>query len=516
MVEKFIRPEGSSFKIDQLKISTLEELENKASNMFNDMLDDYDSDLLKDKVNFIRNKILEENSFYGCIGSMLDLEVTRSLNGKQIPTACTDGKKLVFNPEFLSKLSIKDLHLVVMHEIMHVALGHQFRMAAILKKGIDNYTCQIAADVAVNNELADHGVDLSFNSTEDIPVYMPEYAGSTIENIAIDLYNKTKKNGNDLSKYATATMASTGSGNGNEESEDIDINDEKDGGKEEEDSSKLDSNDNKENKSEDNKETKSTGGDDKKDEKKTLSTFGEVDPARNSNGDILEGNELEEEIEKFSSAMSSLHQTVSRYSGPSNNSKTSQREIDNRFKKSSWKSVLLDEINKKGDIVGINRSALDRQALKLGIFIPDKHRNEINWIVIGLDVSGSICNDTVSEFFDYIEKLRSTTTFKHISVVPFNDSIVNPWIQEIKNGKKISKAVHGYGGTRFSPVFNWVESKIRDKKYGERNYPDICIMLTDLGSNDYGDKPPYQVLWVSTDPVFEWNNPPFGRVVQVG
>ena len=42
-------------------------------------------------------------------------------------TAYTDGERIAFNPDFMDALSDKELEFVLMHEVLHVALGHPFR-----------------------------------------------------------------------------------------------------------------------------------------------------------------------------------------------------------------------------------------------------------------------------------------------------------------------------------------------------------------------------------------------------
>ena len=63
------------------------------------------------------------------------------------------------------------------------------------------------------------------------------------------------------------------------------------------------------------------------------------------------------------------------------------------------------------------------------------------------------------------------------------------------------------GGTRFSPVFNWIDRQDME--------PDGVIMFTDMGSSDYGDMPAYPVLWASSVPVYDYDRAPFGDIVEI-
>ena len=62
----------------------------------------------------------------------------------------------------------------------------------------------------------------------------------------------------------------------------------------------------------------------------------------------------------------------------------------------------------------------------------------------------------------------------------------------------------GRGGTDFAPVWKYIEEK--------GLMPKACIYLTDLYPCDWGEKPPYPVLWISTTSV---TDVPFGHVTQI-
>lgn len=64
------------------------------------------------------------------------------------PTACTDGKRIYYNPEFVVGLSSAELQGVLVHEVMHVALCHHTRI-----RGRDLSRANIAGDLAINHLL---------------------------------------------------------------------------------------------------------------------------------------------------------------------------------------------------------------------------------------------------------------------------------------------------------------------------------------------------------------------------
>jgi predicted metal-dependent peptidase len=64
---------------------------------------------------------------------------------EHMPTAATDGKRILFNPRFVEGLSSHQLDAVMMHEVLHAALRH------VTRRGTrDPHMWNVAADVVVN------------------------------------------------------------------------------------------------------------------------------------------------------------------------------------------------------------------------------------------------------------------------------------------------------------------------------------------------------------------------------
>lgn len=62
-----------------------------------------------------------------------------------IPTAATDGRSVLFNPNFANSLAREELDAVMVHELLHAALLHCTR-----RKDRDPHRWNIAADIVVN------------------------------------------------------------------------------------------------------------------------------------------------------------------------------------------------------------------------------------------------------------------------------------------------------------------------------------------------------------------------------
>jgi len=117
-------------------------------------------DLIK-KLFSSRLRILNNYGFYG----IMLMNVKYSLD-PNCDTAYTDGSRICIGPNFLNELNEKEVDFVLMHEIMHIALGHCFR-----GKELDNYLFNIACDIVVNSNIAhSRNDDFDFISLKGEPL----------------------------------------------------------------------------------------------------------------------------------------------------------------------------------------------------------------------------------------------------------------------------------------------------------------------------------------------------------
>jgi len=72
-----------------------------------------------------------------------------------VPTACTDGQNIRWNPEWFDKLSDPELVTVLCHEVAHCLLGHVWRAPG-------------GADWEVWNEATDHAVNLMLTEFSEL------------------------------------------------------------------------------------------------------------------------------------------------------------------------------------------------------------------------------------------------------------------------------------------------------------------------------------------------------------
>ena len=69
-----------------------------------------------------RTNLVLDHPFFGCLALRLKL-----IEDKQIKTAITDGKNLLYNSQFIESMSTQEITGMIAHELMHVSLGHTWR-----------------------------------------------------------------------------------------------------------------------------------------------------------------------------------------------------------------------------------------------------------------------------------------------------------------------------------------------------------------------------------------------------
>lgn len=133
-----------------------------------------------------KRKLLTKSPFIAALLFKLECEID---NSEQNPTACTDGKKILFNENFLDSLSIEQGTTLLAHETMHVSLAHHLRMT---NKNPDNWN--IATDHAINLLLSKMGFKPLYGWLCDY-----QYVNLSAEQI----YNKLPQNPSEQDKQSS-------------------------------------------------------------------------------------------------------------------------------------------------------------------------------------------------------------------------------------------------------------------------------------------------------------------------
>jgi predicted metal-dependent peptidase len=157
----------------------------------------------------------------------------------------------------------------------------------------------------------------------------------------------------------------------------------------------------------------------------------------------------------------------------------------------AWHQRLKRQVARRKHGSGWDFRASDRRLIQRGISVPRRAQKQTGVVVIGTDVSGSIEDTDVAEFYAHITDIISSCHPKEIHLMWFDVEVRrHDVVHDLGSLAAIKQlAVPGGGGTRFGPVFEAIA------KRGIK--PTVCIMLTD----GYGDKPKepsFPVLWACT------------------
>lgn len=125
----------------------------------------------------------KSTTYYTTVVFSLKQEMTAD-----IPTAATDGKHLLINPDFFNKLTPAERLTLLAHEALHVLLDHMHRRGTR-----DHKLFNIAADYVINGSLKKAQYVLPTGG-----LYDPQYDGMTTEQVYALLDKKTDQQKQDL------------------------------------------------------------------------------------------------------------------------------------------------------------------------------------------------------------------------------------------------------------------------------------------------------------------------------
>lgn len=109
--------------------------------------------------------------FLFAISASKNHELATELPGLGIPftTAATDGRKYYWNPVFLSKLTVDQATVVMLHESFHVIFFHFSRMVSLANKQVVNWAMDYVVNSAIMKDHTDLGRKGALFGTEAEP-----------------------------------------------------------------------------------------------------------------------------------------------------------------------------------------------------------------------------------------------------------------------------------------------------------------------------------------------------------
>ena len=416
-----------------------------------------------------RRAMMQRQPFTGSVAMNLDIVPIRDL---RCDTACTDGKSIFFDIDFLSGLNPEERLFVLAHEVWHNLMCHFART-----ENRDRELMNVATDLEVNQILVKDGFCLPSLAL------MPDKLGLPPDLAAEQYYELLVQQGRQGQPGQDGKNGKGGSAGGQFDKHiysNDDLTQPGQGRSEEEAKAEL-------------------GGQDVSDK------YGKVefDPDFRP-GDPKAG------VERVREAAVGAAQMVERTRGslPAHIKGLVEAllkpEID-------WREQLQQFVTRTCSGENRNWNPPNRRHVHSGIYLQSRKGEKIR-VVAGLDVSGSTAND-IPKFLGELNGLVKSFGRYELTVVQCDT--------EVKSAKTYSDdepldlenekfEVEGGGGTRLTPIFEHIEAN------KDELAPDAILILTDGYTEKFTEDmdPGVPVMWVITkDGTAE--NIGFGDIVQM-
>lgn len=407
---------------------------------------------IETKLGAARTRLILDKPFLGAL--VLRLPIVAA-DPSWCKTTASDMKKLYVNPDYIQQLSIEETQFILAHEALHCALSHFVRRAHRVKLRWD-----MACDFAINPILIEDGL-----KPPPHILYLREYIGMTAE----EIYPTLKDNENDADNEL---------GQNNEAG----------------DQDKGETSDQGEAKSTENKPLNSQQ---EKDGQKGQGQTGDSDqtssdfePGGSDNDTQREPPPMpnNDEIQNLSA------QWQQRLAGAAQQalqagklSQSMARLVDHLLQPQlPWRMLLARYMT----ATAREDYSYSRPSSRRGepAIYPRLRSHMVN-IVVALDISGSIATKEIKEFLSEVDQIKAQVRAR--IVLHACDTQVSedgPWEFEPWDELKLPIQFKGGGGTRFSPVFEWVEK--------QEQCPDLLVYFSDAEGEFPQSEPQYPVIWL--------------------
>lgn len=433
-------------------------------------------------------RVVLDHPFFGSL--LMRMNVVES---DRINTLSTNGETLWVNPEYAESLPDEQLRAVLVHEVLHPALGHNWRVA-----GMDLATANEAADIIVNGMIDEYNKDN--NNPFPLPegaVRDPALASKSVEEVYGVLMSRKAKppeqppqppeqpsDEEDGDEEDGDEAGGSGEGDGEEEGDEA--GDSGDSGDGEGDGDGAG----------DGAGAGAGDGPTPSDTNKSCPT-GDFTPREDKPGD-QPGNREQDWANAVVQAAISAQQM-------GKGSAFAKRFVAEVVKpaETPWQEILrqyLTELSQ--DDYDWQRP--DRRFIGNDLYLPSMHSEDAaGEVVFAIDTSGSVDDKLLKEFMVEAAECMETLQPQRLHVIYCDDRIHR--VDVFEKGDTVEANPVGGGGTDFRPVFEHVRNQVPDAK--------VIVYLTDLAGVFPPSDPGIPTVWV------QWGNynlkPTFGTVVKV-
>jgi predicted metal-dependent peptidase len=394
------------------------------------------------KLSAARTRLIIDKPFLGAL--VLRLPVLAA-DPKWCPSTATDARGFYYNPNYIDALTPSQVEFVLAHEALHCALSHFARRQHRIKHRWD-----VACDYAINPLLVKDGLQMPPGTLLE-----ESFEGMTAEEIYPYIHENNTDEPMDRHVYEGEAQGDTGGPHGEPGQGEPDSGvDEIHGGA-------------------------SRGPDKQAKDARALDdvTGGRPQPPPLSE---VERESLSIQWQKRMAAAAQQALKAGKLGGEM------ARMVDHLLQpRLPWRMLLARYMSATGrdDFSYMRPSRREGEAI-----LPSLRSAQLD-VVLAVDTSGSITDQELSEFLAEIDALKGQLRAR-ITLLACDADLAEacPWHFEPWEECRLTQHLQGGGGTRFTPVFEWVDRQDR--------YPDLLVYFTDAAGEFPSFRPSYPVLWL--------------------
>ncbi len=384
------------------------------------------TDEIETKLSAARTRLILDRPFLGALVLRLPIKAAAP---ERCKTIGTDVRALYYNPEYIKNLSLEQTQFVLAHEALHCALSHFSRRQHRVKHRWD-----IACDLAINPLLLKDGL-----KPPPGVLLKSGFEGMTAEEIYPSIEEGTEDQTHDDHYYDNEDKSNESSGKGT-----------------------PDEAESREGESGDDEADASQGG---------------------GAPSALSETEREQLAVQWRQRLAGAAQQAMQ---AGKMSATMARLVDHLLQPQlPWRMLLARYMT----AAARDDYSYQRPSRREGnAILPTLRSSQID-VVVALDTSGSINDTEMREFISEIDAIKGQMRARlTLQACDAELCKTGPWLFEPWEEFSMPADICGRGGTRFTPIFDWLNEEGRS--------PDLLVYFTDAEGEFPGTEPNYPVLWL--------------------
>ncbi|VAW78625.1 hypothetical protein MNBD_GAMMA14-2489 [hydrothermal vent metagenome] len=387
------------------------------------------SDDIETKLSAARTRLILDRPFLGALVLRLPMQATKP---ERCRTIGTDVRALYYNPEYISHLSLDETQFVLAHEALHCALSHFARRQHRVKQRWD-----VACDLAINPLLIQDGL-----KPPPGILLKSGFEGMMAEEIYPFIEEDTEEETHDDHFYDQEDASGKSSSGSQSQGQD---------------------------------QNQDSGHDGTQDE--------DSDPEQGGQPRPLSESEQEQLAVQWRQRLAGAAQQAKQ---AGKLGAAMMRLVDHLLQpRLPWRMLLARYMT----AVARDDYSYQRPSRREGdAILPTLKSTQVNVTVV-LDTSGSVNDTEMREFISEIDAIKGQMRAR--LVLHACDAVLcrnGPWIYEPWETFTLPEGIEGRGGTRFTPVFEWLDQLAQQ--------PDLLVYFTDARGEFPKREPGYPVLWL--------------------